>query len=94
MFGIRDPRSGIRKKSSRIQTPDPWGKKAPDPGSGSATLVGITRRVGKKTLLSPFAKFKTFTKNDTVFTKFRLFLTKGFCENLNLTKNGKRIYYW
>jgi hypothetical protein len=33
--GIRDPGSG--KNSSRI--PDPWGKKAPDPGSGSATLI-------------------------------------------------------
>jgi hypothetical protein len=33
-FGIRDPRSGIRKKP--IQ--DPGVKKAPDPGSGSATL--------------------------------------------------------
>jgi hypothetical protein len=40
MFGIRDPRSGIRKKF----IPDPWGKKAPDPdpqhclcGSGSHT---------------------------------------------------------
>ncbi len=38
-----DPRSGIRKKpipdpGSRI--PDPGVKKAPDPGSGSATLVG------------------------------------------------------
>jgi hypothetical protein len=32
---IRDPGSG--KNSSRI--PDPGGKKAPDPGSGSATLV-------------------------------------------------------
>jgi hypothetical protein len=32
---IRDPRSGIRKKL----IPDPGGKKAPDPGSGSATLV-------------------------------------------------------
>jgi hypothetical protein len=33
---IRDPGSEIRdpeKKSSRI--PDPWGKKAPDPGSGT-----------------------------------------------------------
>jgi hypothetical protein len=35
MFGIRDPGSG--KNSFRI--PDPSGKKAPDPGSGSATLV-------------------------------------------------------
>jgi hypothetical protein len=33
---IRDPRSG--KNSSRIRIPDPGGKKAPDPGSGSATL--------------------------------------------------------
>jgi hypothetical protein len=33
MFRIRDP----EKKSSRI--PEPWGKKALDPGSGSATLV-------------------------------------------------------
>jgi hypothetical protein len=30
----KDPGSG--KKSSRI--PDSWGKNAPDPGSGSATL--------------------------------------------------------
>jgi hypothetical protein len=33
-FGIRDPRSG--KNLFRI--PDPGVKKAPDPGSGSATL--------------------------------------------------------
>jgi hypothetical protein len=32
---IRDP----EKNSSRIRIPDPGGKKAPDPGSGSATLV-------------------------------------------------------
>jgi hypothetical protein len=32
-----DPRSGIRKKF--IPDPDPGGKKAPDPGSGSATLL-------------------------------------------------------
>jgi hypothetical protein len=36
-LGIRDPRSGIRKNLFRI--PDPGVKKAPDPGSGSATLV-------------------------------------------------------
>jgi hypothetical protein len=36
-FGIRDPRS--RKKTFRI--PDPGVKKAPDPGSGSATLGSI-----------------------------------------------------
>jgi hypothetical protein len=34
-LGIRDPRSGIRKKP----IPDPGVKKAPDPGSGSATLI-------------------------------------------------------
>jgi hypothetical protein len=36
-FGIRDPRSGIMKKPF----PDPGsrGQNAPDPGSGSATLV-------------------------------------------------------
>jgi hypothetical protein len=34
--GIQDPRSGIRKNLFRI--PDPGVKKAPDPGSGSATL--------------------------------------------------------
>ncbi len=41
-FGIRDPRSGIRKKpyyGSRIPDPGPGVKKAPDPGSGSATLI-------------------------------------------------------
>ncbi len=35
--GIRDPRSGILKNLFRI--PDPGVKKAPDPGSGSATLL-------------------------------------------------------
>jgi hypothetical protein len=42
MFEIRDPRSGIRdpeKIHPGSQIPDPWGKKAPDPGSGSATLI-------------------------------------------------------
>jgi hypothetical protein len=34
---IRDPKSGIRKKS--IPDPDPGGKKAADPGSRSATLI-------------------------------------------------------
>jgi hypothetical protein len=40
--GIRDPRSGIRdpeKTYSGSRIPDPGVKKAPDPGSGSATLV-------------------------------------------------------
>jgi hypothetical protein len=37
-FGIRDPGSGIRNKP----IPDPGVKKAPDPGSGSATLVSIS----------------------------------------------------
>jgi hypothetical protein len=36
-FGIRDPRSG--KNLFRI--PDPGVKKAPDPGSGSATLCAM-----------------------------------------------------
>ncbi len=35
--GIWDPRSGSGKNLLRI--PDPGVKKAPDPGSGSATLV-------------------------------------------------------
>jgi hypothetical protein len=38
---IRDPRSGIRDPGSEIRKkpiPDPGVKKAPDPGSGSATL--------------------------------------------------------
>jgi hypothetical protein len=35
--GIRDPASGIRKKP----LPDPGVKKAPDPGSGSATLASF-----------------------------------------------------
>jgi hypothetical protein len=40
-FGIRDPGSEIRdpeKNYSGFQIPDPGVKKAPDPGSGSATL--------------------------------------------------------
>jgi hypothetical protein len=36
--GIRDP--GYEKKTFRI--PDPGVKKAPDPGSGSATLPGCS----------------------------------------------------
>jgi hypothetical protein len=40
---IRDPRSG--KNLFRI--PDPGVKKAPDPGSGSATLAGGKRQRGK-----------------------------------------------
>jgi hypothetical protein len=36
MFGIRDPRSRIRKKF----IPDTWGKKAPDPGSGTLLDFG------------------------------------------------------
>jgi hypothetical protein len=38
-FGIRDPGSGIRKNLFRILDPGPGVKKAPAPGSGSATLV-------------------------------------------------------
>jgi hypothetical protein len=36
MVRIRDPGSEIREKNhpgSQIRIPDPWGKKAPDPGS-------------------------------------------------------------
>ncbi len=44
-FGIRDPRSGIRKKNL-FRIPN-LVKKAPDPGSGSATLP-VSRIQGKK----------------------------------------------
>jgi hypothetical protein len=37
--GIQDPGSRIWKKLFRIQDPGPGDKKAPDPGSGSATLI-------------------------------------------------------
>ncbi len=37
---VWDPGSGIQKKKL-FRTPDPWVKKAPDPGSGSATLPVI-----------------------------------------------------
>jgi hypothetical protein len=46
-IGIRDPRSGIRDPGSGINLPvfrisGPGAKKAPDPGSGSATLgIGL-----------------------------------------------------
>jgi hypothetical protein len=36
---VWDPRSGIRNKLFRIPDPGPGVKKAPDPGSGSATLL-------------------------------------------------------
>jgi hypothetical protein len=42
-FGIRDPRSGIRKKT-HSGSQNPGVKKAPDPGSGSATL-GETKEI-------------------------------------------------
>jgi hypothetical protein len=44
--GIRDPGSG--KNLFRI--PDPGVKKAPDPGSGSATLI-LSSKNSKKTLI-------------------------------------------
>jgi hypothetical protein len=37
-FGIRDPRSG----KNLFKIPDPGVKKAPDPGSGSITLLKST----------------------------------------------------
>ncbi len=46
---IRDPRSGIRDPGSGknlFRIPDPRVKKAPDPGSGSATMVGSKSRKG------------------------------------------------
>jgi hypothetical protein len=39
-FGIRDPGSG----KNLLRIPDPGVKKAPDPGSGSATLVSKCRK--------------------------------------------------
>jgi hypothetical protein len=36
---IQDPRSRIRKNSFQIRIPDLGVKKAPDPGSGSTTLM-------------------------------------------------------
>jgi hypothetical protein len=43
---IRDP--GSEKNLFRI--PDPWVKKAPDPGSGSATLLVGARKMEEKHL--------------------------------------------
>jgi hypothetical protein len=42
-FGIHDPGSEIRKNLFRI--PDTGVKKAPDPGSGSATLLVIRKEL-------------------------------------------------
>jgi hypothetical protein len=38
--------------------------------------------IGTKTLFSPFAKTKTFTKSVAFSARFRLFFAKGFRENL------------
>jgi hypothetical protein len=38
-FGIRDPGSEIRDPEKPIPDPGPGVNKAPDPGSGSATLL-------------------------------------------------------
>jgi hypothetical protein len=42
---IRDP----EKKSSRILIPDPWGKKAPDPGSATlgTVMANVIFELGK-----------------------------------------------
>jgi hypothetical protein len=40
-FGIQDPGSG----KNLFQIPDPGVKKAPDPGSRSATLVNLMQQV-------------------------------------------------
>ncbi len=45
--GIRDPRSGIRKKP--ISDPGSRGQKAPNPGSGSATLVYSSVQIRQRT---------------------------------------------
>ena len=64
--GIRDP--GSRKNLIRI--PDPGVKKAPDPGSGSATLVGnIQIDLTKEEATSPPER-PTALQN----TKYLLFL--------------------
>jgi hypothetical protein len=42
-FGMRDPRSGIRKNLFRI--PDPGVKKAPDPGSRGQKGTGSRIRI-------------------------------------------------
>jgi hypothetical protein len=65
---IRDPRSGIRKKF----IPDPGGKKAPDPGSGSATLVGtkLNLPLGIWMFCGIFASRAIFRKNVRYFCYF------------------------
>ncbi len=56
-FGIRDPRSGIQNPGSGInlfRIPDPGVKKAPDPGSGSATLLFTVTSTADFTPPPPF----------------------------------------
>ncbi len=49
---VRDPGSGIRKKTySGSQIPDPGVKKAPDPGSGSATWLNVFCLMGEGKLV-------------------------------------------
>jgi hypothetical protein len=44
---------GSGKNSSRIRIPDPGGKKAPDPGSGSATLtVKVLKQIQQRSCVS------------------------------------------
>jgi hypothetical protein len=55
MFGTRDPGTEIQdqgsgKNSSRIRKkfipdPDPWGKKAPDPGSATLRVIFMLSRI-------------------------------------------------
>jgi hypothetical protein len=77
---IRDPRSGIRDPGSEIrdpgsgknlfQIPDPGVKKAPDPGSGSATLA-------------KFFKSKDFVQKNHVFLMFEGIFNVSFCNLTN-----------
>ncbi len=57
-FGIWDPGSEIRdpeKTHSGSHIPDPGVKKAPDPGSGSATLIAGTEKYG---VTGAYTRFK------------------------------------
>jgi hypothetical protein len=57
-LGIRDPRSGIRKKP----IPDPGVKKAPDPGSGSATLEEFCLKNIFVSIISARSALNTFAR--------------------------------
>jgi hypothetical protein len=83
--GILDPRSGIRRKP----IPDPGVKKAPDPGSGSATLLampGFVKQI-RENFISSYYQYIQYLQHRIPVTSndARKFLYAYMQKSLNIT---------